>query len=220
MEFLKPYVEFADGVGNVHELTESRGSSYTANQDISGQCRSVLIPEPSTSTQLTTAEPVSSPSPCTEVSTVDKVIKFLQDRKHPQELDAMEHLFMGLAKTVQKFSPKRQSLVKMKIMQIIMDNELQHLDELACNTQIHSPISHPNSEEISTSNSSASNSASAQQDFILENDRAEEDHLKTLYDESADPFENEITDTIQIEYDLHENDSNVALYYSSFNPTQ
>lgn len=47
----------------------------------------------------------------------------------PNSFDAVEHLFLGYAKTVKTFSSRRQIEVKMRMAQLIMEEEILHLQE-------------------------------------------------------------------------------------------
>lgn len=69
-------------------------------------------------------------------STVDRVVNYLQSRT---DVDAVDHLFLSWAKTVKTFSPRRLLQTKMKISNIIMQQEAEELDEAMMN---HAPSSH------------------------------------------------------------------------------
>lgn len=68
-----------------------------------------------------------------DADVADKILHYLdRKQKHLEayRLDAVEHIFLGLAKTVKTFSQRRQTEVKLKITQIVMENEFEHLNEL------------------------------------------------------------------------------------------
>jgi hypothetical protein len=69
-------------------------------------------------------------------STVDRVVNYLQSRT---DVDVVDHLFLSWAKTVKTFSPRRLLQTKMKISNIIMQQEAEELDEVMMN---HAPSSH------------------------------------------------------------------------------
>lgn len=50
-------------------------------------------------------------------------------KKQKLELTPIETIFLGYAQTIQRFSPKRQVLTKLKIAQIIMEQELLEIGE-------------------------------------------------------------------------------------------
>lgn len=45
------------------------------------------------------------------------------------DLSPLEMIFLGYARTIETFSPKRQAKTKLKIAQLIMEQELQHYEE-------------------------------------------------------------------------------------------
>jgi hypothetical protein len=59
----------------------------------------------------------------------DKVLHCLQNRTQHHGFSAMEHIFLGYAKTINSFSSRRQVEGKMKIAAIMMELELQHIEE-------------------------------------------------------------------------------------------
>jgi hypothetical protein len=56
---------------------------------------------------------------CTET---DKVLNFLK-RKYP--IDVCKRVFLGYAKTLKTFSPKRHAVTKIRIAQIMTENEIK-----------------------------------------------------------------------------------------------
>lgn len=64
-----------------------------------------------------------------QTSSVDSLINYFQTKKKT-DMDATELLFLAHARTVKTFSGKRQAITKMKIAQVIMEQELQHQEEL------------------------------------------------------------------------------------------
>ncbi|KAK7863912.1 hypothetical protein R5R35_014480 [Gryllus longicercus] len=65
-----------------------------------------------------------------ELSSVSELLQYFESKKKT-EYDATESLFLAHAKTVKTFSRRRQAITKMKIAQLIMEQELLHLKELA-----------------------------------------------------------------------------------------
>lgn len=54
-----------------------------------------------------------------------EVLNHLENRTVHRETDEIDCIFMGYAKTVKKFSSKRQTLVKFRIAKLLMEEELQ-----------------------------------------------------------------------------------------------
>lgn len=61
-------------------------------------------------------------------SSVEKVLEFLGKRNSSNN-DPTEQLFIGFAKSVKTFSMRRQTWVKMKIAQLILEEELKDWEE-------------------------------------------------------------------------------------------
>lgn len=60
----------------------------------------------------------------------DTVADYLKKKRKPyQELSPTELIFLGYAQTIETFSPKRQAITKLKIAQIVMEQELLHHEE-------------------------------------------------------------------------------------------
>ncbi|XP_030752276.1 uncharacterized protein LOC115879532 [Sitophilus oryzae] len=62
-------------------------------------------------------------------SAVEQVICCLHQNRENLAADDIDDIFKGYAKTVKKFSKKRQAIVKFKMSQLIMENELAQLEE-------------------------------------------------------------------------------------------
>nr|CAH7714513.1 unnamed protein product [Callosobruchus chinensis] len=60
---------------------------------------------------------------------VKEVISYLEDRKQSTISDDIDIIFQGYARTVKKFSARRQIFVKYKISQLLMEQELARLEE-------------------------------------------------------------------------------------------
>lgn len=56
-------------------------------------------------------------------SSVDTVVHYLENKRRQVDMDAIDLIFLGYSKTVKSFSKKRQALTKMKIAEIIMQQE-------------------------------------------------------------------------------------------------
>jgi hypothetical protein len=62
-------------------------------------------------------------------SSVEKVTDYLQNMSSSADLDGTELVSLGYARTVKTFSSRTQAITKMKIAQIIMEQELEHEEE-------------------------------------------------------------------------------------------
>lgn len=65
------------------------------------------------------------------ISDIDKILQYLEKKSVYESFDAIEYLFLGYAKTVKSFSPQRQITVKMKIAKLIMEEEIEHYEEIS-----------------------------------------------------------------------------------------
>lgn len=63
-------------------------------------------------------------------SSVEAVVNYFENKRQRTEMTANDLIFSGYSKTVSSFSLKRQAIIKMKIAQIIMEEELKHSEEL------------------------------------------------------------------------------------------
>ena len=59
---------------------------------------------------------------------VESLVNYFQNKKKP-EIDAIDLLFSAHARTVKTFS-KKQAIAKLKVSQVIMEQELQNLEEI------------------------------------------------------------------------------------------
>lgn len=83
---------------------------------------STLTPNASTSREASVKRNSEAPS-------VGEVIKYFEGKREP-EYDAIDYIFLGYAKTIKTFSGTRQAVTKMKIAQVVMEQELLHQQEL------------------------------------------------------------------------------------------
>ncbi|KAF5283728.1 hypothetical protein FQA39_LY17225 [Lamprigera yunnana] len=75
---------------------------------------------------------------------VGDIIKYYEN-KRKIEHDAIDCLFLANAKTIKTFSGRRLAITKMKIAQVIMEQELLHQDQLASSSQQNNALSRPES---------------------------------------------------------------------------
>ncbi|XP_071051346.1 uncharacterized protein [Onthophagus taurus] len=90
--------------------------------------------------------------PSLTTSTVQSLINYFQTKRKQPELDEIDMLFLAHAKTIKTFSKKRQVMAKMKVSQVILQQELENLEESSthqtqCNSSSVTSISYsdPNS---------------------------------------------------------------------------
>ncbi|GLV33330.1 hypothetical protein CBL_08600 [Carabus blaptoides fortunei] len=79
-------------------------------------------------------EPKSCPS-------VDRVVHYLENKRKCDGKTANDLIFSGYAKTVNSFSLKRQAITRIKIAQIIAEQELKHIEEMESMTKSSSSAS-------------------------------------------------------------------------------
>lgn len=107
---------------------------------------------------------VSQPS-----SSVGDVIKYFET-KNKREHDAIDSLMLAHAKTIKTFSGRRQVITKMKIAQVIMEQELLHQEELAASLQQNNALSRPESVHSYYQNCSTSTTPSPCSSIACAND--------------------------------------------------
>ncbi|XP_074042015.1 uncharacterized protein [Leptinotarsa decemlineata] len=62
-------------------------------------------------------------------SSVEQVISYFDRKTAESACDDIDDIFKGYVKTVKKISKRRQVIIKFKISQLLMEQELEHLDE-------------------------------------------------------------------------------------------
>ncbi|XP_055908371.1 transcription factor Adf-1-like [Eupeodes corollae] len=145
MEIFKPYLKFA-------QINTKTGFHDNNSSDPTSTLRLQLPSSPKNTSesfsfdqQKTLQEDVVSPhrSPMTrkrkrardQDSSANKVIKYLKEKKqsktavHCKDLNATELMFLGLAKTITTFSARRQASVKMRIANMVLEEELFDREE-------------------------------------------------------------------------------------------
>lgn len=114
-------------------------------------------------------------------SSVDKVIAYLEKRPSQAEYDEVDLICLGYAKTIKKFSPRRRTLTKFKIAQILMEEELnQQMEESTYATTSVQSTSSAQSYPIINSPISATSHAH------FSNDSCEQRTAATWYEEFSD----------------------------------
>ncbi|XP_067121320.1 uncharacterized protein [Centruroides vittatus] len=123
-------------------------------------------------------------------SSVDKVLDYLKRKGCHSSLDATELIFLGYAKTLKTFSPRRQIMTKMKIAQIMMKQELEEQDDRASLMDIKpssfgSCYSHSTNSDMAspaTSTTTRSSIAEYQESLLGEN----QSHLSSFLHQITD----------------------------------
>lgn len=134
MSFLKPHMELGPTETNVssgdpeQEEDEASGSHEEAHNTSSQVQAEVSFGADNNDTSRMDVRKRKAVNPMQTVSNTDKVISFLQNR-NPEGQDDIDLLFRSLAKTVKKFSPERIIIVKSRLAQYVMEQELAHLRE-------------------------------------------------------------------------------------------
>ncbi|VVC40408.1 MADF domain [Cinara cedri] len=136
MEYLKEHLSFAETISNVHEpaqdednetndLLNSTESTFEKNE--------VVISEsPKKQRKKFKGPSQKNTEKDPQCSNVDKVLEHSQKKRktsHNNVMEGIELLMMGHAKTIKKFSARRQAIAKTKIAKLIGELELEQLDE-------------------------------------------------------------------------------------------
>lgn len=141
VEFFMPFLKFAETKSNVTQEKSNYSIEHIVTED-------PLTIQPSNAVDTRSLaksndEPVpskkrvrSTTTTSGESSAVDKVISYLHTKDNnkiscqdPSKYDAIEHMFLGFAKTIKTFPPKIQALTKMKIAQIVLEEEILQREE-------------------------------------------------------------------------------------------
>lgn len=139
MEFLRPFLQLSKTVCNIasqdvtntnkevekdKEKEEVDGIQQSHQQQCDENPATVQLLKPTaTRKRKSKSEQTSSHSILGQ-----QVIRYIDKRQSSSNsaYDDIELIFMGYAKTIKKFSPRRQSVAKFKFSQILMEEELAH----------------------------------------------------------------------------------------------
>ena len=116
MEFLRPFAKTHSNISSTESEPVSKLIEERFQQDQSSQQSIEPNHQP--------AENYSSID--VNQSSVEQDISFLGGKLIVDDID---DIFKGYAKTIKKFSKKRQAITKFKFSQIIMQQELEHIEE-------------------------------------------------------------------------------------------
>ena len=121
-------------------------------------------------------------------------------------MDAVDLLFSALARTVKTFSKKRQTITKMKVSQLIMEQELKNLEEQSSAQQNQDNLFR----SISTTSSASSLDRSQSNSPYCENTLLDSLHAnQTSCHVNANMECSQSTDT---------HNTTVTNYFTQFNP--
>lgn len=146
MKFLKPHLTFAKTIDNINDPSENESIDQTDDaQNIAVENNES---QPVTQTSASQAEiiaarnaPISNTPPGSntltqknnnKVTPVNQVLEYFErksQKRSQSQMDDLEHIFIGYAKSVKRLSLRRQTIIKMKLAQIIAEQELAEIDE-------------------------------------------------------------------------------------------
>lgn len=167
MQDFRPYLSFAKTSSNVSGITSLEHApeeEYVNAESEDNSADPTSIAEPSEinnqfdESQPPTSSPVAGPSRERSKkrkeetpSSVEQVISYLQN-KNNNKFDATECLFLAYAKNLKTFSGRRQVLAKLRIAQVMMEEELLNLQETSgtYTTQQNDDQPHENTEPLET----------------------------------------------------------------------
>lgn len=146
MEPFRPFIGFAKTHSNITDIPLDVGENTTANEAETSSTQEVSSPVTVDPTSVrqdeeTTETPhaagssgikkrrVAANPPSTGV---DKIINYLEKQScrtaQHEERDEIDKLFQGYAASVKKLAPRRQTVIKYRIAQLIMEAELEQMD--------------------------------------------------------------------------------------------
>lgn len=145
MEPFKPYLSFTRNDINSNENTEDDRTRTDMVLIDSDSNNSSLNIEPKTekhdSFEFVEASSSQLPPQETKLNFVSSISPDEEDvirnnhlgKRKKMGLSPTETIFLGYAQTIETFSPKRQAITKLKIAQIIAEQELQQIEETGVN---------------------------------------------------------------------------------------
>ncbi|CAH1984224.1 unnamed protein product [Acanthoscelides obtectus] len=125
MEFLRPYLTRSDSTQSTPATDDSELCPVWTEED-------EFLSEPSSLNVPKKMEIEEDEEPLQESnSEIRTIISYLEERRrNARDVDDVDLLFQGYAKTVKKLAPKRQIMIKFKISQMLMEEELAELEEM------------------------------------------------------------------------------------------
>ncbi|XP_045452432.1 uncharacterized protein LOC123668935 isoform X2 [Melitaea cinxia] len=127
MEFLKDHIGFAPTDTNVAREEESVSDTQNITEPESYNENSTQRSSSVASSERYTSRSGSRKRTSVNEHPVDKVITYLNTKS--DKLSSIEHVMLGYAKTIDRFSERRKIITKMKIAQVMMEAELEEEQE-------------------------------------------------------------------------------------------
>lgn len=136
---------------NVVEQNKTVDDNNAENPDTIPPTTPLLSSTPSTSKAASRKR--TRDEKCT--SSVDAVISYLENKRSKKTFSPTDMIFLGYSETIQTFSPRRQAYTKIKIAEIIAQQECLHLEESTANncsqsrpssvdtSYVHTPLTSP-----------------------------------------------------------------------------
>lgn len=208
MEIFRPYLTFAKTSSNVPEYLSETESTEALNvnddntqeTDINRKTKTGdffetllesnnAVTRTDSSDDNTTRSKTSKKQKSTKssspkaTSSVEAVISYFKNKKTTETKDDLDLLFLSYARTITKFSGKRQAETKLQIAQIIAQQEIMHYEEQSSQQQLlksYMDVSRP-----STSNSYNSDSNSYGSPPLTSPDSCDKNH-QTQENSAAD----------------------------------
>ncbi|KAL1516119.1 hypothetical protein ABEB36_000040 [Hypothenemus hampei] len=138
MEMFRPFLSFSKTSSNISGIVDNNSESLFSEHSLADTETSDTScetgekrPVTSSSSEVTVSDISLAKKKKTkheETSSVNTLINYFQNKKK-NEGDETDMLFAAYARTIKKFSKKRQVTVKIKIAQIVMNEELLDLEE-------------------------------------------------------------------------------------------
>ncbi|XP_055849564.1 uncharacterized protein LOC129914374 [Episyrphus balteatus] len=98
-----------------------------------------IIPQHSSSTPMSQSKKRKIKQETELDSTMESLVKYLKHQEQP-ELDETDLLFLAYARNIKTFSKKRQAVAKMKVCQVIMEQEIENIDDQS--TDVNQDVSY------------------------------------------------------------------------------
>ncbi|CAH2088306.1 unnamed protein product [Euphydryas editha] len=127
MEFSKDHIGFAPTDTNVAREEESVSDTQNITEPESYNENSTQRSSSVASSERYTSRSGSRKRTSVNEHPVDKVITYLNTKA--DKLSSIEHVMLGYAKTIDRFSERRKIITKMKIAQVMTEAELEEEQE-------------------------------------------------------------------------------------------
>lgn len=129
MSFFKYFLKFADTESNISLPDDAQENDPAQAEDRAKDQTTVQMETPPPKKKICRTVSARTKEE-TGQSSVDKVVSYLQSKKLGQsEHDEIDMVFLGYAKTIKKFTNKRQIITKFRVAKILMEEELKNMEE-------------------------------------------------------------------------------------------